>query len=164
MSTPKACKRASPIKQHKNVRNEQNSAHRVHSNLGSANNSFLNPSAIPSCGIDTKWNQLSKITQGGAQDNKHNVRNHPLRNPNGGIGRTHDFGSSLSAQEKKRIKKAIKDHKLSCDSSLLKNNLDRAKFTSSPAQKPSRKKGSSNTFCAELTVFCFRQKISDKSK
>ena len=91
---------------------KKKSTNRVNSNVGSATQSFLNPSNV-STGFDTKWNQLNRITQGSLRKTNHEARNYPLRNQLGVNGRTQEFGSSLSSQERKRIKNSIKNHKLS---------------------------------------------------
>jgi len=61
--------------------------------------------------VDSKWNQLSKIAHGGIQNNKHKARNTHFIKNTGGL--THDFGSSLSSQERKRKQSNAKNHKLS---------------------------------------------------
>lgn len=82
------------------MRTDLHSSHRVRSNLGSTNNSFIKTSGVSTTGAETKWNQLNRITQGNGRVPKHDVRNHPLRQQNGINGRTQDFGGSLSSQEK----------------------------------------------------------------
>lgn len=86
---------------------------------------------------DSKWSQFNKIAKGGIHNKKHKVRNTYLKKNTGGL--THDFGSSLSSQERKRKKTNVKNHKLSWDSSLLKNRTDCQKFSASPAPKCKRR-------------------------
>lgn len=44
-----------------NMRNEINSSHRVRSNLGSANHSFVNHSAVPTSALEAKWSNENYI-------------------------------------------------------------------------------------------------------
>lgn len=138
MSTPDAYKRASPPHNYTNLRSIKNSSDMVNSNMRSNNLSFVHPTKMK-IGNNSKWDKLNKITQG-SNSNSSKVRNHPLKT--GLAGLTHDFGSSLSAQEKKRANDRIKNHKLSCDSSLLKKNAESSKFNDSPSYNKRRQKGS----------------------
>lgn len=105
-------------------------SHRVHSNLGSANNSFIHPSMTSTSGIDTKWSQLNRITKNSGVGHKKEMRNHPLRNHKAAGGLTHDFGSSLSSHEPNSNN--IKTHKLSCDASFYNNKTKGQKVIESP--------------------------------
>jgi len=129
VSTPDACKRQSPSHMYHNQVTKE-ASHRVHSNLGSANNSFLNPSMTSTSGIDAKWNQLNRLTQSNGIGHPKEKRNHALRNQKAVGGLTHDFGSSLSSHEKHHYK--IKDHKLSCDASLYSRHHKGYKPQESP--------------------------------
>lgn len=140
VSTPDAYKRDSPPHNYTNLKSIKNSSNLVHSNIQSSNLSFIHPTKM-AVGNDSKWEKLNRITQG-SNCNSSKARNHPLKHKSGLAGLTHDFGSSLSAQEKKRVNDRIKNHKLSCDSSLLKNNAKISKFNDSPSYNKRRQTGS----------------------
>jgi hypothetical protein len=139
MTTPDAYVRALPPHNYNNGRPIKDPSNRVHSNALSNTNSFVDPSKIQG-GTDSKWDNLNNITQGQVKNNK--VRNNPLRNKNGMAGLTHDFGTSLSAQEKKRAIDRIKNHKLSVDSTLLNRNGAVLKLRDSPSNNKRRQNGS----------------------
>lgn len=115
VNTPDGCKRQSPAHMYRNVVNKE-SSHRVHSNVGSANHSFLNPSMTSTSAIEQKWTQLNHLTKNSGMKHPHEMRNTALRNQKKAGGLTHDFGSSLSSHEK--ANHHLKNHKLSCDASL----------------------------------------------
>lgn len=109
VSTPDAMKRQSPANLYHHINKE--SSHRVHSNVGSNTNSFINPSITSNSAIDSKWNHLNRIAQNNGLVRPNDMRNHQLRNQKALGGLTHDFGSSLSSYDKHNLN--LKNHKLS---------------------------------------------------
>ena len=114
--------------------NNHDSSFRVGSNWDKSRGSITHYKYLE---VDAKWNKLNQITHWGIKSQKNQKRNKNLTKNGGGL--THDFGSSFSSQERKRKRDNIKNHKLSCDSSLLKSHIDNQKFSSSPAVKWKRR-------------------------
>ena len=77
-----------------------------------------------------QWNKLAKI---GARNLDQISTNKVMG------GHTHDIGSSFSSKEKKRSREIVKNHKLSCDSSLLQKGTGVSRFNSSPSAKNPRR-------------------------